>query len=73
MFGIEFAGGALIFGAFIVLYTVAVVYGLYTRRGSGISQRPYHHVYGGAPGASRTGRLGGNPDREMRNWSRGTR
>lgn len=39
----ELAGGALIFAAFIVLYTLAVVYGLYTRTGSGINQRPYRH------------------------------
>ena len=73
MFGIELAGGAIIFGAFIIIYLLATVFSLYTRSGSGISQRPYHHVYGGAPGAARAGRLGGNPDREMRNWSRGTR
>ena len=71
MFGIEFAGGALIFAAFIVLYTLAVVFSLYTRKGSGISQRPYHHVYGGAPGAARASRLGS--DRETNYGSRGTR
>jgi hypothetical protein len=73
MFGIDLAGGAIIFAAFIVLYLLATVFALYTRAGSGISQRPYKHVYGGAPGAARDSRLGGNPDREMRNWSRGTR
>ena len=72
MFGIELAGGALIFAAFIVLYLAATVFGLYTRAGSGISQRPYHRVHGGAPGAGRAGHLGGNPDRG-RDWSRGTR
>ena len=72
MFGIVLAGGALIFGLFIIVYTLAIVFGLYTRAGSGISQRPYHHVYGGAPGAGRAGHLGGNPDRG-RDWSRGTR
>ncbi|HEV2815585.1 MAG TPA: hypothetical protein VGW10_20175 [Solirubrobacteraceae bacterium] len=73
MFGIELAGGALIFGLFIIVFLLAVVFGLYTRSGSGISQRPYHHVYGGAPGAARASSLGSSRDREMRDWSRGTR
>ena len=73
MFGIELAGGALIFAAFILLYLLATVFGLYTRAGSGIAQRPYHHVHGGAPGAARAGRLGGCPDRDIASWSRGTR
>jgi hypothetical protein len=37
----ELAGGALIFLAFIVLYLLAVTYGLYSARGSGINQRPW--------------------------------
>jgi hypothetical protein len=37
----ELAGGAFIFLAFIVLYLLAVTYGLYTQKGSGINQRPY--------------------------------
>jgi hypothetical protein len=37
------AGGAFIFLAFIVLYTVAVAVSLYSVGGSGISQRPYRH------------------------------
>jgi hypothetical protein len=51
------AGGAAIFGLFIVIYFAAVVYGLYTRRGSGINQRPYRDPYGDSPGASRQSRL----------------
>ena len=73
MFGFEFADGSFIILGFALLYTLAVVHGLYSRRGSGISQRPYHHVYGGAPGAGRAGRLGGCPDRDPDRWSRGTR
>ena len=73
MFGIDLAGGALIFGAFIVIYTLVTVFALYTKAGSGISQRPYKHVYGGAPGASRESRYSGSVDREIRSWSRGTR
>ena len=37
----DLAGGAFIFAAFIVVFMLAVNYGLYTRRGSGINQRPY--------------------------------
>ena len=73
MFGIELAGGALIFAAFIIVFFLATVFGLYTRAGSGIAQRPYHRVHGGAPGAARAGRLGGCPDRDIAGWSRGTR
>jgi hypothetical protein len=73
MFGIDLAGGAVIFLAFVVLYLIATVYGLYTKSGSGISQRPYKHVYGGAPGAARLSRMSGSADRDIQSWSRGTR
>jgi hypothetical protein len=66
------AGGAFIFLAFVVLYTLAVTFSLYTRRGSGISQRPYGGRYGGAPGA--LGASGLSHDRvAARNLTRGTR
>jgi hypothetical protein len=48
---ITLAGGAWIFLAFLILMLLAVTMSLYSRRGSGISQRPYNKVYGGAPGA----------------------
>ena len=73
MFGIELAGGALIFALFIIVFFTATVYGLYTKAGSGISQRPYKHVYGGAPGAARISRMSGSADRDIAGWSRGTR
>ncbi len=73
MFGIDLAGGAIIFAAFIILYLAATVFGLYTRAGSGISQRPYNRVHGGAPGASRANRMTGSADRDIASWSRGTR
>ena len=44
------ADGALIFGAFIVLMLVGVIYGYYTRSGSAINQRPTDGR-GHAPGA----------------------
>ena len=41
MFGIELAGGAWIFLAVILIWTVSIIYSLYTRTGSGINQRPW--------------------------------
>jgi hypothetical protein len=73
MLGIDLAGGAFIFLAFVVLYTIAVVYSLYSRTGSGINQRSYGKLYGGAPGARRASKMGGCPDRDISGWSRGTR
>ena len=73
MFGIDLAGGAIIFAAFIIVFLLATVYSLYTTTGSGISQRPYKHVYGGAPGAARVSRMSGSADRDIAGWSRGTR
>jgi hypothetical protein len=67
----DIAGGAAIFGAFIVLYFFVIVYSLYTRRGSGINQRPYHDVHGGMPGAYRPSTLAHDPMAVIR--VRGTR
>ena len=61
---------------FLLLAIVMLLVGvltIYTRRGSGISQHPYKHVYGGAPGAARDARMTGSPDREIVSWTRGTR
>jgi len=66
------AGGAAIFGLFIVVYFVAVVYGLYTRRGSAINQHPHFDVHSGAPGASRSSRLD-HDNESFAGYSRGTR
>jgi hypothetical protein len=41
----------VIFAAFIVIALFALVFSTYTRRGSGINQRAYGKIYGGAPGA----------------------
>jgi hypothetical protein len=73
MFGIELAGGAVVFAAFLVVFLIAVMYALYSRAGSGIGQHPYRHVHGGAPGAAHECRMSGSPDREILTWSRGTR
>jgi len=57
------AGGAWYFLAFLVIYLMAVVHGLYTGSGSGITQR--HSPL--PPGA-------GRPDeRAVYLWERGTR
>jgi hypothetical protein len=68
----QFAGGAFIFGAFIVLYFVATVYSLYTRRGSAINQHPYRDPYGDAPGAWRKSSLS-HDERASIHYARGTR
>ena len=45
------ADGAWIFGGVIVVWLISIAYGYYTRRGSGINQRPHGGVYSQAPGA----------------------
>ena len=47
----DITGGAFIFLAFILIMVVALIYGLYTRAGSGINNHPYARRYGNAPGA----------------------
>jgi hypothetical protein len=67
------APGSYTFLAFLIVFFFAVVYGLYTRSGSGINQRPYGKIYGGAPGAFGPSSLSGRDERERVDWSRGTR
>jgi hypothetical protein len=40
------AGGSLVFVIFVIVFLFAVVFGYYTRRGSGISQTPYRRADG---------------------------
>jgi hypothetical protein len=54
------AGGNEIFLGVIVVLVIAVIYGLYTRTGSGIDQHPYRHIWGGAPGAAHDSELSGS-------------
>jgi hypothetical protein len=63
---ITLLGGSPIFAAFLVIFLFAVTFSLYTKRGSGISQRPYNKQYGGAPGASVPSSL--SHDRAATNW-----
>jgi hypothetical protein len=71
---IELAGGSLIFLGVCVLMFFGVVIGFYTVKGSGIAERPYGKVYGGAPGARGPASVSGRDSRErMADWTRGTR
>ncbi len=71
---IALAGGSGIFAAVLVVMFVGVVWTLFTRSGSAISERPYFNQYGGAPGATGAGSVSGHDDRvTMRDWSRGAR
>ena len=71
-FAIALAGGAGIFGAFVVLFTLATINSLYTRRGSGINQRPYANAYSNAPGARGSSTVG-NDRVAASNLTRGVR
>jgi hypothetical protein len=59
----------------ILALFVGVVYGYYTVKGSGIAERPYNKVYGGAPGAQKGKASASGKDElaSQRNWTRGTR
>jgi len=63
------AGGSLIFLAVVVGLFFAMVYGYYTRRGSGISQTPYRRP--DAPPESPS-ELAHDTTQDIRHWERGT-
>jgi hypothetical protein len=66
------AGGAAIFGLFIVVYFAAVVFSLYTRRGSAINHHPYGQAHGDAAGAAGPSTI--EHDRDTASlWTHGTR
>jgi hypothetical protein len=67
-----FAKGGWIFLVFVIIFTIAVIYTLYTRRGSGINQRAYGKLYQGAPGARGHSTIGSRRE-EFSTWSRGTK
>ena len=73
MFAITLAGGAWIFAAFIVLFTISVIYSLYTRRGSGINQRPYSNVYDAAQGGAKGSSVLHHDESAATRYTRGTR
>ena len=71
---VALVGGSYVMLAFMAILVIGVVFGYYTEKGSGISQRPYGKVNGGAPGALGPGSASGRDDRvRMSDWSRGTR
>ena len=68
------AGGSGTFAIFLAVMFFGVVWTLFTRAGSAISERPYFNQYGGAPGATGAGTVTGHDERvTMRDWSRGAR
>jgi hypothetical protein len=68
----ELADGSIIFIAVIVAFLLSAVYGIYTRRGSGINQRPYANAYSSAPGATGSSTIG-NDRVAAQGLTRGTR
>jgi hypothetical protein len=69
----EIVDGAWIFLAFIILFGIALMFGLYTRLGSGINDHPYGRRYGDAPGANSDNRRLSGRDGLATISSRGTR
>ena len=63
------AGGSLIFVIFVIVLFFVLVFGYYTRRGSGISQTPYRGEDGPPESPSE---LGHDVTQDVRNWERGT-
>ena len=55
-------GGSTIFLIFIVLMVLVLGYGMYSRKGSGIEQRPQGDDMGGAPGAEGRSRMANTED-----------
>ncbi|MEA2482464.1 MAG: hypothetical protein QOC55_411 [Thermoleophilaceae bacterium] len=71
---VALAGGSGTFALVLVAIFFGVVWTLFTRAGSAISERPYFNQYGGAPGASGSSSVSGHDERvTMRDWSRGAR
>jgi hypothetical protein len=68
---IALAAGSGVFAAFLVVMFFGVAWTLFTKTGSGITERPY---FGGAPGATGAGSATGHDERvTTRDWSRGAR
>jgi len=63
------AGGSLIFLIFLIVFFFALVFGYYTRKGSGISQTPYRRESGPPESPSE---LTHDITDDVRNWERGT-
>ena len=63
------AGGSLIFLIFVIVFFFVLVFGYYTRRGSGINQTPYRREDGPPESPSE---LAHDITQDVRNWERGT-
>ncbi|HUO70198.1 MAG TPA: thioredoxin domain-containing protein [Solirubrobacteraceae bacterium] len=63
------AGGTWIFVVFVVVLFFVLVYGYYTRAGSGISQTPYRRPDGPPEAPSE---LAHDTTQDLQNWERGT-
>ena len=70
MIAFALAGGTWIFTAVVVLFFFAVVFGYYTRRGSGISQTPYRRP--DAPPEAPSELAHDVTHQNVRDWVRGT-
>jgi hypothetical protein len=64
------SGGSWIFAVFIVVLFLVIVYSYYTRRGSGINQRPYADL-DHSSGPESPSELAHDTTQEVRNWDRG--
>ena len=74
MTAVALAGGIGTFAVVLIVMFFGVVWTLFTRTGSAISERPYFNQYGGAPGATGASSVTGHDERvTMRDWSRGAR
>lgn len=71
-FGIALAGGAWIFGLFLIVFLFAVAHGLYSKSGSAINQRAWQGTYGDAPGSKIPSTIGNDRVAAQR-YTRGTR
>ena len=67
------AGGAWIFLAVVIALTISMIYGLYTRRGSGIDQHTYGNRYSSAPGANKIPNSLSHDESAATRYTRGTR
>ena len=69
MVSLAIATGSLVFLLFIVLLVVAVIFGLYSRTGTDMAQRPSdglaHGEQAAAPGASAPDRITGTEEGEQ--------
>lgn len=71
---VALAGGNGTFALVLAVIFFGVVWTLFTRSGSAITERPYFNQYGGAPGATGAGSVTGHDERvTLRDWSRGAR